>query len=225
MAAFSRIKHAKNIHKLIQSCSHSGKEEGRKEDTDRWCLRRSRFHSKQLQEYWPMLKIELHCFIILIVRSRSIASHLALLILDKRDILNQELNQELSWYEAMPTTAWPCQSLKEKKKQKHMLVPNDGPSWNDNTLNACGTLVVAMTKETQKRCWASRLKISLWAAQGVRSICPVMDVSSGGGERLYLSMWMFLLLLSPLHSSHVSVTEVCPAARPHVRRILSLSIN
>lgn len=106
-----------------------------------------------------------------------------------------------------------------------MLVPNDGPSWNDNTLNACGTLVVAMTKETQKRCWASRLKISLWAAQGVRSICPVMDVSSGGGERLYLSMRMFLLLLSPLHSSHVSVTEVCPAAWPHVRRILSLSIN
>lgn len=38
-------------------------------------------------------------------------------------------------------------------------------------------------------------------------------------------MRRFLVLLSPLHSSHVSVTEVCPAAQPHVRRILSLFIN
>lgn len=107
-----------------------------------------------------------------------------------------------------------------------MLIPKDGPSWTDNTLNAWGTPVA---KETQKRSWASRLKISLWAAQGVWSICSVMDVSSpessSGGEGLFLSVRMCLLLLSPLHSSNVSVTEVCPAARPHVRRILSLSIN
>lgn len=76
----------------------------------------------------------------------------------------------------------------------------------------------------QRRCKRdpSRLKTSL-------SVCPVMDVSSCesscGGKCLYLSVRMFLLLLSPLHSSHVSVTEVCPAARPHVKRILSLSIN
>lgn len=38
-------------------------------------------------------------------------------------------------------------------------------------------------------------------------------------------MRMFPLLLSLLHASHVSVTEVCPAARLHVRRILSLSIK
>lgn len=79
----------------------------------------------------------------------------------------------------------------------------------------------------RKRSWTSRLKSSLWAAQGC--VCPMMDVSSPessrGGEWLYLSMRMFHLLLPPLHSSHVSVTEVCPAARPHVRRILSLSIN
>lgn len=72
----------------------------------------------------------------------------------------------------------------------------------------------------------SRLKISLWAAQGDRSICPVMEApspeSSGG---LYLLVRMFPLLLSRLHSSHVSVIEVCPAARLHVRRILSLSIK
>lgn len=58
---------------------------------------------------------------------------------------------------------------------------------------------------------------------------PVMDasspVSSLGGGRLQLSVRRFLLLLSPLHSSHVSVTEVCPAARPHVKRVLSLSIK
>lgn len=58
---------------------------------------------------------------------------------------------------------------------------------------------------------------------------PVMDASSPesslGGGRLQLSVRRFLLLLSPLHSSHVSVTEVCPAARPHVKRILSLAIK
>lgn len=58
---------------------------------------------------------------------------------------------------------------------------------------------------------------------------PVMDASrpgsSLGGGRLQLSVRRFLLLLSPLHSSHVSVTEVCPAARPPVKRILSLSIK
>lgn len=56
-----------------------------------------------------------------------------------------------------------------------------------------------------------------------------MDVSSPessrGREWFYLCMRRFLVLLSPLHSSHVSVTEVCPAAQPHVRRILSLFIN
>lgn len=54
-----------------------------------------------------------------------------------------------------------------------MLVPKDGPSWTDSTLNACGTMVaVAMTKETQKRSWVPRLKISVWTVRGARSVGP-----------------------------------------------------
>lgn len=113
-----------------------------------------------------------------------------------------------------------------------MLVQQDVPIWMANMLNMSGTLAAVatiVTMGTQKRCRVSKLKISLWAAQGDWSICPVMDVSSpessGGREWLYLLVRMFPLLLSLLDSSHVSVTEVCPAARLHVRRILSLSIK
>lgn len=131
----------------------------------------------------------------------------------------------------MLTAARPCCGLLQKNKTKNQTCPLWVPTANTLTVRGTPATVAMWQKETQKRSWVSRLKISLLAARGAWSVCPVMDVSSPesprwrGGGVLYLSTRMFPLL-------HIHPMLVSQRSAPRLRcmwrgfcRFLSIGLS